>query len=243
MPGSLILSAYVCSYYTYRQREQREGWPLLTVETEANGNSKSTGSSFLGWFVELVIAVQEIFCPAQDALVGPVQNISFSHQYTISIHLSPLPSKLGRQSCWVACHLKCVCVILPHPFYGTVQRPRQRLVARIRTTHYPLWRRLFLSTDGSRGRVHRKKRFTSFPSPAGMSLTKLPLDRTNSVMTSLFPPRESLVVTSRLGTGNSQTFFLRCSCWGGSLLTGIRFTLCARHKYEYDLSYTPVDPL
>jgi hypothetical protein len=62
--------------------------------------------------------------------------------------------------------------------------------------------------------VHRKKRFTSFPSPAGMSLTKLPLGRNNLVMTSLFPPRESLVVTSRLGTGNSRTFFygvrLRC---------------------------------
>ncbi len=58
--------------------------------------------------------------------------------------------------------------------------------------------------------IHRKKRFTSFPSPAGMSLTKLPLGRNNSVMTLLFPPRESLVVTSRLGTGNSRTFFLRC---------------------------------
>ncbi len=59
--------------------------------------------------------------------------------------------------------------------------------------------------------VHRKNRFTSFPSPAGMSLTKLPLGRNNSVMTSLFPPRESLVVTSRLGTGTSRSFFLRCS--------------------------------
>ncbi len=57
------------------------------------------------------------------------------------------------------------------------------------------------------GTLHRKKRFTSFPSPAGMSLTKLPLGRNNSVMTSLFPPRESLVVTSWLGTGNSRTFF------------------------------------
>jgi hypothetical protein len=57
---------------------------------------------------------------------------------------------------------------------------------------------------------HRKKRFTSFMSPAGMSLTKLPLGRNNSVMTSLFPPRESLVVTSRLGTGNLRTFFLQC---------------------------------
>ncbi len=46
-----------------------------------------------------------------------------------------------------------------------------------------------------------------FPSPAGMSLTKLPLGRNNSVMTSLFPPRESLVMTSRLGTGHSRTFF------------------------------------
>ncbi len=55
--------------------------------------------------------------------------------------------------------------------------------------------------------LHRKKRFTSFPSPAGMSLTKLPLGRNNSVMTSLFPPRESLVVTSWLGMGNSRTFF------------------------------------
>ncbi len=61
--------------------------------------------------------------------------------------------------------------------------------------------------------VHCKKRFTTFPSPASMSLTKLPLGRTNSVMTSLFPPRESLVMTSQLGTGNSRTFFLRCT-WG-----------------------------
>ncbi len=60
--------------------------------------------------------------------------------------------------------------------------------------------------------LHRKKRFTSFPSPAGMSLTKLPLGRNNSVMTSLFLPMESLVVTSRLGTGNLQTFFLQCDC-------------------------------
>jgi hypothetical protein len=62
------------------------------------------------------------------------------------------------------------------------------------------------------GPIHRKKRFPSFPqSPAGISLTKLPNGRNNSVMTSLFPPMESLVVTSRLGTGNSGTFFLRCT--------------------------------
>ncbi len=63
--------------------------------------------------------------------------------------------------------------------------------------------------------LHRKKRFRSFPSLAGMSLTKLPLGRNNSVMTSLFPPRESLVVTSRLGTGNSRTFFYGGGKGGG----------------------------
>ncbi len=61
--------------------------------------------------------------------------------------------------------------------------------------------------EEEKGDVHRKKRFTSFPSPARMSLTKLPLGRNISVMTSLFPPRESLVVSSRLETRTSRTFF------------------------------------
>ncbi len=47
------------------------------------------------------------FCPALAALVGPVQNF-FLTVHTISIHLSPLPSKLGRHSCWVASLLVCV---------------------------------------------------------------------------------------------------------------------------------------
>ncbi len=42
------------------------------------------------------------FCPALAALVGPVQNI-FSSPYTISMPLSLLPNKLGRQTCRVAC--------------------------------------------------------------------------------------------------------------------------------------------
>jgi hypothetical protein len=67
-------------------------------------------------------------------------------------------------------------------------------------------------------KIHRKKRFTSFPSPAGMSLTKLPLGRNNSVMTSLFPPRESLVVTSPgWGRETPEPFYLRCvSYWAQS---------------------------
>jgi hypothetical protein len=43
-------------------RETREGWPLLTVETEVNGDSKSTNEG------------TRDFCPALAALVGPVQN-------------------------------------------------------------------------------------------------------------------------------------------------------------------------
>jgi hypothetical protein len=45
-------------------------------------------------------------CSALATLVGPVQNI-FSSRYTISIPLSPSPSKQGRQPCWVACLLVC----------------------------------------------------------------------------------------------------------------------------------------
>jgi hypothetical protein len=44
-------------------RETREGWPLLSVETQVNGDSKSTNErrSFLGGFVGLVVPVQESF--------------------------------------------------------------------------------------------------------------------------------------------------------------------------------------
>ncbi len=44
-------------------RETREGWPLLTVETEVNGDSKSTNERGLPWLVccGLVVPVKEIF--------------------------------------------------------------------------------------------------------------------------------------------------------------------------------------
>jgi hypothetical protein len=46
-----------------RLRETKERRPLLTVETEAKGDSKSTnkrGTFLLCWFVELFVPVQEI---------------------------------------------------------------------------------------------------------------------------------------------------------------------------------------
>jgi hypothetical protein len=55
-------------------REIIEGWPLLTLETEANGDSESTNKKgfFLRWVPR---AGTRDFCPALAALVGPVQNI------------------------------------------------------------------------------------------------------------------------------------------------------------------------
>jgi hypothetical protein len=47
------------------------------------------------------------FCPALVDAVSPVENMFFlTVQYFSSF--VPLPSKLGRQSCWVTCLLICV---------------------------------------------------------------------------------------------------------------------------------------
>ncbi len=53
---------------------------------------------FLGRFVGLVVPVQRLFS-ALASLVDPV------HYFN---PLSPSPSKLGRQPCWVSCLLMCV---------------------------------------------------------------------------------------------------------------------------------------
>jgi hypothetical protein len=59
-------------------------------------------------------------------------------------------------------------------------------------------------------RVHRKKRFASFPSTAGMSLPKLSLGGNNDVITELFLPRGSLVSDIPAGDGKLENLFLRC---------------------------------
>jgi hypothetical protein len=72
-------------------RETREGWPpLLTVETEVNGDSRSTnerGPSLVGLLGSL--CWYKRFCPA-------LVDICFSSPYTFSVHLSPSSSKLGQ---------------------------------------------------------------------------------------------------------------------------------------------------
>ncbi len=88
-----------------RPRETREGWPLLNVKTGESKSTNEMGPSLVG----LVVPVQEIFCSALAALVGPVQNIFFLHRTlfhffcphrTVSWARQP-----GRQPCWVACLL------------------------------------------------------------------------------------------------------------------------------------------
>jgi hypothetical protein len=60
-------------------RETRKEWPLLTVETEANGDSKCTnerGPSLVG-SLGLSCWSKKILFSALAALVGPVKNIIF----------------------------------------------------------------------------------------------------------------------------------------------------------------------
>jgi hypothetical protein len=52
--------------------------------------------------------------------------------------------------------------------------------------------------------VHRIKSFSIFPSPAGMSLTKLSLGWNDDVIFKLFPPRESLASDIPAGDGNIE---------------------------------------
>jgi hypothetical protein len=56
----------------------REGWPLLSVENEANGTQGVHMKGVLPWLVHWArCAATRDFCPALDAQSGPVQNIYF----------------------------------------------------------------------------------------------------------------------------------------------------------------------
>ncbi len=63
-------------------------------------------------------------------------------------------------------------------------------------------------TSQAKYTVHCKKRLAVFPSPAGMSLTKLSLAGNNLIYSR---PGRAWFVTSWLGTGKSVTFFLQCN--------------------------------
>ncbi len=89
-------------------RETIERWPLLSVETEINGDTKSANERGLPWLVPWACRTSpRDFCFALAALYSPVQNMFFLTN-TISIPLFPSPRKPGRQPYWVACLLVCV---------------------------------------------------------------------------------------------------------------------------------------
>ncbi len=85
----------ICARIT-TQRDYREGWPLLTVETEANGDSKNKWKgSFLGWFVVLFMPVQEVlFC---NSCSSRLNTKYFLHHRSLFQFISP-----HRPASWAA---------------------------------------------------------------------------------------------------------------------------------------------
>ncbi len=96
---------YVCAIRT----ERLERGPLLTVETEVNGDSKTTnerGPSLVGSLGLSCRYKRFSFCLGCSS--RPRIKYFFPHCAFFLIPLSPSPSKRGRQLCWVFCLLVCV---------------------------------------------------------------------------------------------------------------------------------------
>jgi hypothetical protein len=109
-PSSPLCHSLCCHNFSgfLAGRETREGWPLLTIETEANGDSKRAVSWLDRWVCR---AGTRDFLFCLGCSCRPSTKYFFSSSYIISIPLSPSASKLGRQPCWVACLLVCVSVV------------------------------------------------------------------------------------------------------------------------------------
>ncbi len=92
-----------CVYFT-----ETKGWPLLTVETVAIGDSKSTNERGPYLFGSSGLPSFEIFVLPWQLLSAHCKIFFFS-PYTLSFHLSPPPPRTRcRQSCWVVCLSVCV---------------------------------------------------------------------------------------------------------------------------------------
>ncbi len=96
----IFFSHYFYSFASIR--EIREGWLLLTVETEVNGDTKSSnerGPSLAG-FGGFVVPVKET-----SILPWLFWSAQYKIFYTISIYVSPSPSNLGWhcQACRAVC--------------------------------------------------------------------------------------------------------------------------------------------
>ncbi len=91
--------------------ETREGWPLLTVETEVNGDSKRTNErGHLSWLVCWACSADtRDFCSALAALAGPVQNIFFLTVHYFNAFV-PIPQQQAGQAAVLGCLSFSVCV-------------------------------------------------------------------------------------------------------------------------------------
>ncbi len=92
-------------------RETREGWPLMTVETEANGDSWKYiwKRSFFGWFVGFFVPVQYCrFLSCLGCSSKPSTKYYFTH-CTLFLFFSP-----RRPATWAGSHAESpVSVSLP----------------------------------------------------------------------------------------------------------------------------------
>ncbi len=86
-------------------RETRERWPLTTEVNRDSNSTNERGPSLVGFLGLSCRHKRFLVCLGCSS--QPSTNI-FSSPYTFSIPLSPPPSKLGWQPCWVTCLLVCV---------------------------------------------------------------------------------------------------------------------------------------
>jgi hypothetical protein len=99
--------------------------PCATVQTEANGVSRSTYKSChsLVGLWGLLCKCKRI-CLAWAALVGLLRTMYF---FLTEHNLSPLPNKFARRSCRVACLSLVVPVLLPLSLLLTISGAWRRL--------------------------------------------------------------------------------------------------------------------
>jgi hypothetical protein len=85
-------------------RETREGWPLLTVETEVDENSKGTNErgTFMVGSLGLSCRYKK-FLLRLGCTSRPSTKYFFPH-YTHFNSFVPLVQQAGMQPCWVACN-------------------------------------------------------------------------------------------------------------------------------------------
>jgi hypothetical protein len=110
----LIILYFVADILYVVPRETREGWPLLTVETEVNGDSKSANEKGLPWLVHWACREgTRDFCSAVAALVRQYK-IIFPRRSLFQFLCPHRPASWDRLPCWVACLLVCVsgCTII-----------------------------------------------------------------------------------------------------------------------------------